>query len=201
MAFINYHNLSDFLDTLPSGPVTSVEEESLSPKEPDSWVNMGTLKDDRLNPSYYSYKLWSDYALGFYPFNDCDMYRDENDRILFSYIEYGGHAPFRRSFVVNKNSPVIYEPVGFKIRVNQAHHDAFFASIAEWGLTKSRINAELKAFEKVRNLNGEHLKNSYHVLDRHALTNEHQFIYTMTAPREQAVKITNQFDEGANKRA
>lgn len=193
MSFITYKSISGFIATLPEGSSESMVEEYKSAAVPENYNKIGTLKDDCLCPSPYSYKPWTHYALGFYPFNDCDIFRDENDQILFSYVEYGGHSPFRRSFVVNKNSPITEEPVCFRLSVKQSNHSNFFSQLVEWGLDQARFKQQLKEHAQVRSINDDLSPNALKVIRQDALADDStQFV--MIAPRSKAVVLSRQFN-------
>jgi hypothetical protein len=195
MMDIYYNNFTDFLVSLPLGPPKSVDEESRNLEIPNEWTKLGTLKDERLHPSMYSYKLWTHYALGFYPFNDCDIFRDENGRILLSYVEYGGHAPFRRSFIAGSNAPIIEQPVGFKLWINKNHHKDFLKYMAQKGFTGERITKDLQKFEDKRKLSDELKSDEWHLLRRDSSTSKDQIIYTMIAPRKKAAELSHTWND------
>src|SRR5699024_7797472 len=141
---INYETFTDFVAGLPAGSAKAQHEELQFIDLPQNYPLIGTLTDHRLHTSVYSYGIWTQYALGFYPFNDCDIFRDKDDRILLSYVEYGGHPPFRRSFIVNRNSPVIAHPVGFRLHVDEQNHVAFLNHLADMELNEKTIHEQLE---------------------------------------------------------
>lgn len=193
MMLVSHKNITDFLSTQPPSPIESVNEESLSLTIPDSWTQIGTLKDERLQPTYFSYKLWTHYALGFYPFNDCDIFRDDDGRVLLSYVEYGSHAPFRRSFIAGSNAPTIEDPVGFKCWIGQNNHEEFLKHIARKGFTGKRITHDLQKFEDARQLTDKLTPEEWHLLRRNTSTYENKITYTFVAPREQALQLSDKW--------
>ena len=143
MENINFDTLLSFLNELPQEDSSYLSEEIHTSQIPADWTQIGSLADERIGLSYAMYKPWTAYALGFYPYSGCDIYKTENGKILLSYIEYGGHFPFRRNFIVTKKSPFIVEPVSFDITVLEDNHTNFLSVITKYGLSIDKIETDL----------------------------------------------------------
>jgi hypothetical protein len=104
---LTYDTLIGYLQTLPDDDNKFHCLESLNPNIPPTWQYLGSMTDPKISFAMESYKPDSVYALGFYPFDGCDIYRDDESRIRLVYRELGGHAAFLRSFIVTKNSPFV----------------------------------------------------------------------------------------------
>src|SRR5687768_3148413 len=93
MPYLNYNTIFYFLEKLPAADGRYYYEEIQGVDVPLNWKHLGALNDDKIRMEMEVYKLGSHYAIGFYPFNGCDIYQDEQGRVLLSYVEFGGHLP------------------------------------------------------------------------------------------------------------
>ena len=136
-----------------------------------------------------SYRPWSHYAVGFYPYSGCDIFRNENNRIILSYIELGGHFPFRRNFTITKKSPFIFEPVSFNITINEIDNDTFLTSLNKYGLTIEKIESDILKYKSIDQINQELNPNDTIVVRKYFDNSNKQFHYSIITKRENAVKI------------
>ncbi len=196
MEGLNYDNILEFLNQFPDEIDKNIYEENLRAELPQKeWTLLGTLSDDRIGGGGALYRPWTHYAIGFYPLNLCDIYKDENNRILFSYIEIGGHFPFRRSFIATKKSPFIFEPVSFDITISQENHSAFLKDLEELGLNTIKIENDLKKFKEVYQITDELDPDEALITRKYFNAANNDYYYTLITKREYAVEIKRNYSK------
>ena len=186
---ITYDNLLNFINELPQEEESYQSEEIHTSELPSEWIKIGTLADISIGANIVSYRPWSHYAVGFYPYSGCDIFRNENNRIILSYIELGGHFPFRRNFTITKKSPFIFEPVSFNITINEIDNDTFLTSLNKYGLTIEKIESDILKYKSIDQINQELNPNDTIVVRKYFDNSNKQFHYSIITKRENAVKI------------
>ncbi|WP_225000432.1 hypothetical protein [Cesiribacter sp. SM1] len=197
MGTIDYSNLLSFLNQLPQECDRNIYEEMRSINVPGDWKQIGSLVDKRISGFGTLYKPWTDYALGFYPYNMCDIYQDNKGRVLLSYEEWGGHAPFRRSFIATKTSPFIHEPVSCNITVLGQENDRFIAFLEQYGLTASKIQADISKYKNVHQITENIDKEDTIITKVHHNSVGNEYYYTLITKRENAVVISQEFNKNS----
>jgi hypothetical protein len=167
MEHLNYDTILDYLEASPQDSNGFLYKELLSREVPEGWQYLGTLRDEKLKPAVETYKLFTHYAIGFYPFSGCDIYQDEQGNVLFSYLEFGGHAPFRTSYIATKSSPFIPEPVAFNVIVQEKDTDDFIEYLVRYGITKDSLEADLLTFKNLPHISDDISGERVVVIRRH----------------------------------
>ncbi len=193
MELLGYDTILDHLKTLPANTGGFQYKELLSQQVPDGWQYLGTLLDEKIRPAIEVYKHFTHYALGFYPFNGCDIYEDEEGRVLLSYIEFGGHAPFRTSYIATKASPFIIEPVAFSLQVHEKDNDAFMDFMMKYGITKDSLEEDLLRYKNITHITDELTGEEVTVLRKHRGITSTEWMYTIIATRSDAHAISSWF--------
>ncbi len=150
---ISHHNLLEFLAEQPvntSGPAGYTDGKR---EPPAHWELLGSLHDDALGATTVLHRDGSAIAVGFYPYNGCNIYRDSTTGdILLSYLEVGGHAPFRSTYRITKDSPFLFEPVSCDVMVAPERLQELYAAMRVRGLTEEDIRAQVKHYERMYNI-------------------------------------------------
>jgi hypothetical protein len=190
---ITSKTLLQFLESQPGeNPSFLGEESPFNNFEFQGAMLLGDVVDDNLNPGMTSYKGGTHYALGFYPFNGCRVYRDKKGRILLSYIEFGGHAPFRISFPINKRTPFLFEPFCFFISFEEDLSAKVTELFRRYGLTKQKIASDLARFKGIDNIDCDLDVNTIYVVRHYLDLITKKIHYTFIAKHEIALKITRE---------
>ena len=189
MEEITFENLLVYLENLPQEDSIYSSEEIRTEKVPDNWIKIGSLSDIRIGANFAMYNPWSTYALGFYPYSGCDIFKDDSGRIILSYIELGGHAPFRRNFFITKKSPFIFEPVSFDIAIEEDKIATFLANLSNYGLTLEKIEEDLKKYQSIDQIKHELNINETLVIRKYYNSFNKTYRYTMITKRENAIKL------------
>lgn len=143
---VSHHNLQDFLTQQSDWQ----ERADWSLEAPAHWVKLGSLYDEALGATVVIYGKQPMIAVGFYPFNGCDIYRDTTTKdILLSYVEVGGHIPARISFRITKHSSFVFEPVSTDITVAPERLEEFYSAMRGYGLTREAITAQAAHFKSM----------------------------------------------------
>lgn len=199
---VNYKTITSFLEQFPEENGRNVYEENLNPgeREISNWTLLGTLNDGLIDCGSAMYKPWQSYALGFYPYNGCDIYKDDQGRIVLSYVELGGHFPFRRSFIATKASPFITEPVCFGITIQKTDHAPFLAFLDSLGLTPEKAEQDLEVFKEAYQITHELNPEEIYLYRRYFNERTDEFYYTIIAKRQTAHVIASKFRADASTR-
>jgi hypothetical protein len=190
---ITFENLLNYLENLPQEDSTFKSFETRDEKIPDNWLCIGTLADKRIGGSSVMYKPWTNYAIGFYPFFGCDVYKDDQGKIILSYIELGGHFPFRRNFYITKKSPIKMEPVSISVTIKEEDQDLFLKYLMNFGVTKEKIENDQIKYKSVDQIT-EDLNVEETIIFRTFFYNYTKtYYYSIITKRENAVKIKTEF--------
>lgn len=191
---ITFDNLLAFLESLPQEDSLLESTVTHKVKVPDDWSCIGSLADKRIKGNFVMYKPYTNYALGFYPFYGCEIYKDGQGKIILSYIELGGHFPFRSNFFVTKNSPFIIEPVSIQVAIKEEENDYFLNYLLNYGVSKEKMEGDLIKFNSVTqitiDLNIEETSIFRAKFDSYTKT----YNYSIITKRENAVKIKAEFN-------
>lgn len=192
---INYNTLLSFLEQFPEENNKNTFEENLNPGEEEikNWTFLGTLTDEVTGAGMAMYKPWQSYALGFYPYNGCDIYRDDKNRIVLSYIELGGHFPFRRTFIATKASPFITEPVCFAVTVKETDQPVFLEFLERLGLSGEKTEKDLVSFKEMYQITEDLDAEQIYMYRRYFNEKSREFQYTVIAKRQTAHLIKSRF--------
>lgn len=189
---ITWGNFSNFIQQLPQGEGKILVEESGDPKLPNTWEYLGTLFDSRINPGVAQYFPWTKIAIGFYPYSGCDIYKDDQSRIILSYVELGGHFPFRRNFILNRNTPIALEPICISLQIPAIGHEAFLSYLQQqFAISPEVIEAQLSKFKQVDQLREELDLDQIYIHHRFYNESTETFIYSIITPRNQVVTLCN----------
>ncbi|MES2133417.1 MAG: hypothetical protein V4506_13805 [Bacteroidota bacterium] len=194
MENINFDTILSFLNELPQAESSYLSEEIHTREIPADWIQIGSLVDERIGLNYAMYRPWTNYALGFYPYSGCDIYKTENGKIILSYIEYGGHYPFRRNFIITKKSPFIVEPVSFDIIVSEANNNDFLSVIAKYGLSMNKIEKDILRYKTIDQITHELNADEALVIKKYHSSVSNDYQYTMVMRRENAVKLKSELN-------
>lgn len=188
---ITWENFSTFIQQLPPGEGKIFVEEPRDPKLPNTWEYLGTLFDSRINPGMAQYFPWSKIAIGFYPYSGCDIYKDDQSRIILSYVELGGHFPFRRNFILNQNTPISLEPICISIQIQENEHEAFLSYLhQEFAISPEVIEVQLAKFKQVDQLREELGLDQIYIHRRFYNESTKSFNYTIIASKHRVVEIS-----------
>lgn len=188
---ITWENFSTFIQQLPPGEGKIFVEEPRDPKLPNTWEYLGTLFDSRIKPGMAQYFPWSKIAIGFYPYSGCDIYKDDQSRIVLSYVELGGHRPFRRNFILNQNTPIALEPICISIEIPANEHEAFLSYLhQEFAISPEVIELQLAKFKQVDQLREELDLDQIYIHRRFYNESTKSFNYTIIASKHQVVEIS-----------
>ena len=192
---INYNTLLSFLEQFPEENTQNVYQENLNPgaEEISTWTFLGTLTDEVIGCGMAMYKPWQSYALGFYPYNGCDIYKDDKNRMVLSYIELGGHFPFRRTFIATKASPFITEPVCFDVTIPQANNVSFLEFLESLGVTGENIEKDLAAFKETYQITHDLDPEKTYLYRRYFNDRTEEYYYTIITKRQTAHVIKSRF--------
>ncbi|NTX59907.1 hypothetical protein HUA74_04465 [Myxococcus sp. CA051A] len=151
---ITHDTLVEYLRNQPGLEDAVKELDDVPMQVPTHWEWIGGIHDDVLGATTsVSYRAWTHFALGFYPYNGCDLYRDtRSSRVMFSYVELGGHGARRISYLVTKHSPFIHEPVAAHLQVPPELHDDLFAALRELGMSEQTLRAQAERYKNVSNI-------------------------------------------------
>lgn len=193
---ITLNNLLSFLNDLPQEEESYQSEEIHTSELPAEWKMIGTLGDNRIGANFVSYKPWFQYAIGFYPYSGCDIYRNkENNKIILSYIELGGHFPFRRNFTITKKSPFVFEPISFDVSIHESDNETFLSSLRKYGLTIDKIENDILNYKNIDQINHELNPNDTLVVRRYFDHANKIFHYSIITKRENAVNIKSDIEQ------
>ena len=196
MENITFQNLLEYLNES-STEISeyNYEESRIQNPEIIGWKLIGSLFDERIGASSTMYKPWTDFALGFYPYNICDIYKDDKNRIVLSYIELGGHFPFRRSFVISKNSPFIFNPIGYTVKISKELNNQFLKILKKENLTEEKIQFDLMRFKEIDQINETLNPNDIYLYRKHYNESLNEYYYHLILPREKAYSLNLQIQK------
>jgi hypothetical protein len=150
-----HHNLLAFLAEQPA-PTGPAEFTDGNPEAPAHWEQLGSLRDKTLGLTFIRYRNASAIAVGFYPYNDCDIYRDSTTGdILLSYSQMLSYfdSYFERSSIrITKDSPFIFEPVSCVLDVAHQRLEEFHGAMRELGLTQEDIDSQVRHYDSMQDI-------------------------------------------------
>lgn len=187
---IDYQNIQDFITTIPYEVEGIKSEEVRFETPPDTWELLGSLTDNRLKLTFAEYRTYTHFALGFYPYSGCELYKDDKGRFLLSYIELGGHFPFRRNFILGNNSKFVIEPISFQVQIDSQSEAEFIHNLEKFGLTKEVIKSDLSKYSCTISSDLNLNTSSMFVVSRSEIPYLKRVSFTFVANREKALEIT-----------
>lgn len=191
---ITWENFQSFIDNLPAGKEKVVCEESRQIDIPEPWELIGSLFDNRFKLPTTEYFPWSKIAIGFFPYSGCDIYKDDQGRTVLTYVEFSGHSPFRRNFILSKNTAIVIEPISIAIEIKESVNESFLSFLQRFGIDKSTLEDQLSKFQEVRKINEELEPDKVYIYQRYFNEKERKFYYTIITNRKNALQITEAFN-------